>query len=298
MVIVKLQGGLGNQMFQYAAAVSLTKDNTSVGLDTRFLEENNTDKEGFTSRKFELSVFKNIRAYKAIKQQINLFKNPGLYYRVLRWLMGSSLKYINQQQNEYISFDLFNKNNHFYLDGYFQSEKYFAKNRAQILKDFSFPILDAANEILKQNILAINNSVSLHIRRGDYAKSEILTDVHGVLPLGYYKEAITNLHNQYPDINLFIFSDDMEWTKSNLIVDDIPANYIHGNNGSDSWKDMALMSCCKHHIVANSSFSWWGAWLSEQNGKVFAPEKWFNPLRVNFDINDYVPAHWTILIGE
>jgi len=295
VVIVKLQGGLGNQMFQYAAATALLKDSEKVGLNLNFLTENNTDKENFTSRKFELGIFKNIRTYKAINAQVSLFKNTGVYYKFVRLFLRSRLKYIEQQLNEYIPFDQFNKKNHFYLDGYFQSEKYFAANRQQILNDFEFPPLDEANQATKNKILATDNPVSLHIRRGDYVKLQTVTDVHGLLPISYYNKAIEILQKQYPDITLFVFSDDIPWAKENLQVDTIPVNYMQGNSAVDSWKDMALMSNCKHHIIANSSFSWWGAWLSKQNGKLFAPEKWFNPQKVKFDITDYIPANWIIL---
>jgi len=298
VVIVKLQGGLGNQMFQYAAATALLKYGKKVGLDLNFLTENNTDKEGFTSRKFELGIFKKIRAYKAIDAQVSLFKNTSIYYKFVRLFVRSRLKHIEQQLNEYIPFDQFNKNNYFYLDGYFQSEKYFAAHRQQILNDFEFPPLDEANQVIKNKILATDNPVSLHIRRGDYAQLLAVNNVHGLLPVGYYNKAIAELQKQYPDITLFVFSDDIVWAKENLQTNAIPVHYMQGNLAAHSWKDMALMNNCKHHIIANSSFSWWGAWLSKQNGKVFAPEKWFNPQNVKFDITDYVPANWTILTCE
>jgi hypothetical protein len=295
VVIVKLQGGLGNQMFQYATATALLKQNEKVGLDLNFLKENNTDKEGFTSRKFELGIFKKIRGYNAINAQVNLFKNTGIYYKFVRLFLRSKLKHICQQQNEYIAFDQFDKNHHFYLDGYFQSEKYFAGYREQILKDFEFPQLDEVNQATKDKILTTANAVSLHIRRGDYAKLQSVTDIHGLLPTSYYNNAIRELQKKYPDLTLFVFSDDINWAKENLQTDIIPVNYIQGNLAANSWKDMALMSNCKHHIIANSSFSWWGAWLSIQNGSIFGPKNWFNPQKVKFDITDYVPANWTIL---
>jgi hypothetical protein len=298
VVIVKLQGGLGNQMFQYAAATALLKDGEKVGLNLSFLTENNTDKEDFTSRKFELSIFKNIRAYKAINAQVSLFNNTGLYYKVIRRFMRSSLNYVEQQFTEYIPFDQFNKKKHFYLDGYFQSEKYFAANRQQILNDFEFPPLDEVNQATKNKMLALDNAVSLHIRRGDYAKLQVVTEVHGLLPISYYNKAIEILQKQYPDITLFVFSDDIPWVKENLQTGNIPVNHMQQNSAAGSWKDMALMSNCKHHIIANSSFSWWGAWLSTQTGKTFAPEHWFNPKKIKFNITDFVPSHWEILNYE
>ena len=138
-----------------------------------------------------------------------------------------------------------------------------------------------------------SNSVSIHIRRGDYLKSPIIQDVHGIVPIEYYQKAIDILLKKHDNLNLFLFSDDMNYVK------DIFNNYsnlffVEGNDNKDSWQDMALMSACKHHIIANSSFSWWGAWLSNQEGVTFAPRHFFNP-KVDYYINDYIPENWIII---
>ncbi|MBC7913681.1 MAG: alpha-1,2-fucosyltransferase [Pyrinomonadaceae bacterium] len=295
MIVVKLKGGLGNQMFQYATGKGLLKNRKQVDLDHHFLDTNNIDTEHFTSRGYELNIFKNLKARKAKTWQILLFKSQSFHFRVLRFFLKKSIQCIHQKENEYILFPNLREKRHLYLDGYFQSENYFKTNREDVLKDFQFPLLDPLNEALKKKITATDSAVSVHIRRGDYLKSKTILDIHGVLPFAYYMKAINILQAKCPSITLFIFSDDIDWVKANLNFDNISLNFIDINHSTDHWKDMALMSYCKHHIIANSSFSWWGAWLSESNGHVFAPSHWFNPLKANFNIQDFIPERWTIV---
>jgi hypothetical protein len=136
--------------------------------------------------------------------------------------------------------------------------------------------------------------VSIHIRRGDYLKTKVL-EYHGILPISYYKKAIKQLKNKYPDIHLFIFSDDIEWCKSEFSFLDGISTIIDNNIKGNTWEDMCLMTHCRHHIIANSSYSWWGAWLSTKSGIKMAPKYWFNPTIANYDINDFVPDSWQII---
>ena len=294
MLLVKLQGGLGNQMFQYAAAKGISKTNQHIYLDHQFLEKNDTDTGDFTARKYELQVFKNLKAYKANPRQLKLFRSSGFYYKFLRFFFKTAV--IRQIENEYVSFpQASGKTVNLYLDGYFQSEKYFKHLRKLLMKEFAFPPLDTVNEQLRNKIINAPNAVSLHIRRGDYLKSPIIYDVHGLIPLSYYYKALNILRSKHPDLSLFIFSDDSNWAQANLNVPDTETYFVTGNQSGNSWKDMALMSCCKHHVIANSSFSWWGAWLSQNNGDVFAPSNWFNAVNVRFNINDFIPDNWYII---
>jgi hypothetical protein len=293
MVLVKLQGGLGNQLFQYAAARSLINESDKVYLDHRFLEQNNTDNEHFTARRYELHIFKNLKAANASKWQINRFTSQSVYFRLLRRLFGYKVKYIQQQENEYVELPAVSANPKIYLDGYFQSEKYFQHLLPGLIREFEFPRLDDYNESLKQEIINTPNSVSIHIRRGDYLKSSKVSAIHGTLPYAYYQKAIDILSAKFSGLKLFIFSEDIEWAKEKFKGGNI--HFFDHNRSADSWKDMALMAQCKHHIIANSSFSWWGAWLAKNKGDVFAPANWFNPLKVNFKIEDFIPASWTIL---
>jgi hypothetical protein len=296
MLLIKLQGGLGNQMFQYAAAKGVSKTNQHIHLDHLFLEKNNIDTGHFTARDYQLQIFKNLKANKATPHQLNLFKSLSLYYKFLRLLFKTTV--IKQTGNEYISLAEPAKSTNLYLDGYFQSEKYFKHKRQQLMEEFEFPSLDTGNEQLKNKIINAPNSVSIHIRRGDYLKSPIIYDIHGVVPLNYYYKALNILESSHPNLSLFIFSDDSNWAQANLNVPDVDTYFVTGNQLRNSWKDMALMRCCKHHIIANSSFSWWGAWLSQNNGDVFAPSNWFNAANVRFNINDFIPDNWHIIQND
>ena len=297
MIIVKLQGGLGNQMFQYAAAKSLVTGNASVLLDYSFLSAHTESKVGFTARSFELGIFRHLKAKTASKWHLDYSKGTFLYNKILRNLLGHTPVIIQQRGMEYIDISPY-KFSGCYLDGYFQSEKHFVAIQDKIKNDFTFPELDKFNDQLKHRILSLENAVSLHIRRGDYLKSKQAENTHGIVPIAYYQMAIKDLRMKYPLAELFVFSDDISWAKTNLLGSGLKLNFIDGNCGRDSWKDMALMSCCKHHIIANSSFSWWGAWLSESNGQTYAPYKWFNPDFVEFKIEDFVPQNWTVLVYD
>lgn len=291
MIIVKLQGGLGNQMFQYATARAILKNKHPVYLDHSFLDFNNIDNEHFTARKYELSVFKNIHARKAKSWQVALLKNQSVGFKIIRCLLKPTIKYIQEVNHECISFLYLNEYKYLYLDGYFQSEKYFKSCRKAILKDFKFPSLDTANDVLKKKIENTSNSVSIHIRRRDYLKPANI-NIHGVLSLHYYTKALATFKKKYTAFTLFVFSDDIDWAIVNIKPVGFDINFITHNNGADSWKDMALMSYCKHHIIANSSFSWWGAWLSDKPGTTLAPKNWFNDHQLNLQAQSIIPNTW------
>ena len=283
-VITKLQGGLGNQMFQYAIAKGIGFER--VFFDLSFLRKHCVSTNEFTAREFELLIFKNISVKEIFKRHFKFLKS-----KKLNKLLGFKFNFVTQVENEFVTID---KNTDvIYLDGYFQSEKYFSHCRNLIIKDFEYPKLDKKNLLIKNKITSFENSVSVHIRRGDFIKSKTILDIHGVVPLEFYYTAIATLIEKFGDINLYFFSDDMNYVKENF------KSYsniflMEGNEGSDSWKDMALMSACKHHIIANSSFSWWGAWLAQEDGITFAPRHFFNP-KVNYNIHDFMPERWQII---
>lgn len=179
-----------------------------------------------------------------------------------------------------------------YFDGYWQSEKYFVDASMQIRNDFSFVSpLDVINSEITNKILHFN-SVSLHIRRGDYVQNAKVAEVHGMATLDYYTAAIEHIAQHVASPYFFIFSDDINWVRSNLNLD-YAHDFIEHNRGSDSYNDMRLMSYCKHNIIANSSFSWWAAWLNSNEEKiVIAPNKWFNN---DTSTEDLIPKSWVTL---
>ena len=179
-----------------------------------------------------------------------------------------------------------------YLVGYWQSEKYFSESVSQIRADFTFrQSLEGQNEKLAQQIISVN-AVSLHVRRGDYATNPQTTTTHGLCTLGYYRQSIQYVAERVQQPNFFIFSDDIAWARDNL---NIPhqCQYVDFNQGEESYNDMRLMSMCKHHIIANSTFSWWGAWLNPDRDKIIlAPKNWFAN---QTDTSDLLPQSWVKL---
>jgi Glycosyl transferase family 11 len=178
------------------------------------------------------------------------------------------------------------------LDGYWQSEKYFIDCSKLIRKDFTFKNeLDSYNLKLKSKIDK-TNSVSIHIRRGDYVNNLNTNATHGLCSIDYYIKAVNYITERIESPYFFVFSDDIEWAKKNIMLN-FPCQFISHNIGSKSYLDMQLMSLCKHNVIANSSFSWWGAWLNSNDNKiVIAPRKWF---AVNTDICDLIPSNWISL---
>lgn len=179
-----------------------------------------------------------------------------------------------------------------YVCGYWQSEKYFREIDTVIRTDFSFrqPLsnhnVDLAEEI------SLLNSVSLHVRRNDYAKNQKVNATHGLCSLDYYHAAIKYVAERVECPHFFVFSDDIAWVEDNLRIE-FPCQYISHNQGADSYNDMRLMSLCQHHIIANSSFSWWGAWLNPNTDKiVIAPKRWFAN---ETNTQDLIPQNWVTL---
>jgi len=295
---MRVIGGLGNQMFQYAAgrALSLSK-NTQLKLFTR-------DYTGYTLHSgFELdSIFKlNIqtvndeelhailgwRKYKLIRRILekNLVSSLGLGF-----LRGNKLV-VEPHFSWWSGF--LNLPSDCYIVGYWQSEKYFQHVSEVIKDDFKFKNpLDGLNAELADEITA-RHSVSLHVRRGDYITNSKTAAVHGFCGVEYYQKAIDHIAKTVESPVFYVFSDDITWVKSNIKID-FPCTYITHNTGTDSYYDMQLMSYCQHNIIANSSFSWWGAWLNNNPKKiVVAPSQWFKVDK--FDCSDLLPSDWVNL---
>lgn len=186
---------------------------------------------------------------------------------------------------------LHNLKSAYYL-GYWQTEKYFSDIRSKILEAFTFPPLaeDNKNQVTIESIRR-KNSISIHVRRGDYMK---IGNTQGICTPDYYVKALKMmLEKTKPDVFL-VFSDGIEWCKENLseYFGDTPVVYVDWNTGPESFRDIQLMSNCKHNIIANSSFSWWGAWLNQNGSKiVIAPSRWMN----NKGWADIIPQSWNTI---
>ena len=293
MIITKLMGGLGNQMFQYAAARSLALEkNTWVYLDPSFLYEDSTGK--WTQREYELGVF-NIKYKFERSGRINFLRRLDTS-RVWRKMSKTVLwpfpfQHFAEPDAKFHP-EVFSYPRNTYLYGYFQSEKYFIKHAETIRRDFSF--VEEAKERNAETLASIrsSNSVSVHVRRGDYVTLKSASEFHGMMGLDYYRAGTEFIMSRMQgDPEFFIFSDEPEWVKANLKVPG-KATYIDWNSGKASFEDMRLMSNCRHHVIANSSFSWWGAWLNPDKEKmVVAPKLWFSDSKR--DSSDIIPETWT-----
>jgi hypothetical protein len=279
MIIVNIYGGLGNQLFQYAAGRQLAeKHHTTLKLD---IENYKTDKR----RKYSLQHF-NIKENFCTSFDKSIIKGKE---RIAKWINKKETGAIYTEP--YPGFDkkMTELGDNTYLDGYWQSEKYFKAIEKIIRTECRVKEpLSGTNKIFADKIQSMN-AVSLHVRRGDYVTDKNTNAYHGVCSLDYYQQAIARFTATLNDPCFFIFSDDMGWTKANLSTGNYPAEYIEHNAGANH-EDLRLMYLCRHHIIANSSFSWWGAWLSDySNKKIIAPKKWFRAPVTN---DDLIPDGW------
>lgn len=292
MKIVYFFDGLGNQMFQYAyyKALKNKEKNIYANLDAykRDYIQNIRDFNGYELKRiFNINVkekkFLGDNFFSRTRwKKINIIIK--IIHKILRIL--NIIIYI-ENWNESIK-ERLNKKRVYFLTGWWQSEKFFKDIEKEIRKDFTFPkIKDEKNKEI-ENIISKTNSVSIHIRRGDYIKDKGLG---GLTPLKYYQKGIDYIRNKVKDPVYFIFSNDIEWCKKNLKIKG-QIYYVDWNKNEENYKDMQLMSLCKHNIIANSSFSWWGAWLNNNPNKiVIAPEKWFNDC-LKMDYSNIVPKNW------
>jgi len=288
VVIVNLLGGLGNQMFQYAFAYSFSrKNNVPVKLDI-------LDFNSYKLRTYELELY-NISLDLANYDEVCKlkYKQETIFEKIIRVLKRShrpfAISYIQEKDFTYNP-KIFEQKDDLYLKGYWQSEKYFIEFRNELLKEFCLKDkLHKKNQLYKQTINQYE-SVSLHIRRGDYVIDMHTNSVHGTCSLEYYKKAVDYMISKLNNPHFFIFSDDLTWAYDNInFIENI--TFVDIEDKIPDHEEMYLMSQCKHNIIANSSFSWWGAWLNQNSSKiVIAPKKWFNDKTIN--TKDLIPNEW------
>ncbi len=276
MIVVRVKGGLGNQMFQYAAGLRLAHvRQVELKLDLSYYKR---PPEGSTPRKFELDRL-NISAPVAIPEEIGCFtRDPagGRRWRrlVLRLLGASGRPWIREDTPR---FDprVLRAPRDAYLDGYWQSERYFGDVVDRVRSEFTFrdPLEGKSREIADR--IGSCESVSLHVRRADYISHSRAAARHGTCPLEYYRRAVAEINRRVGHPEFYVFSDDAKWARE-YIQTEFPSTFVDHNDPEYGFDDMHLMSLCRHHVIANSSFSWWGAWLSRPlNRIVIGPRRWF-----------------------
>lgn len=305
MVVVKLIGGLGNQMFCYAVgkAMALEKK-TELYIDKSWINQMEIEKN---IDLFGIDYFESNYLVRNIKTNrwFNLFDNKYIWKIYKKFYM----LFLNIEKSNILIETKFNfhkeifsnKFKNLYLkEGYWQSYKYFEKYSKQLREEYTFKkSVYLENKVLADEIFGLENTVSIHIRRGDYIKNAHLNKIYGnICNEEYYLRAVEILNNKLKQPIFYVFSDDLEWAKklfenfdnirfvdNNLL--NVKEEIGHQDKG---YCDMYLMSLCKNNIIANSSFSWWGAWLNSNTDKiVIAPKKWFNDSR---NTEDLIPKEW------
>lgn len=267
MIIVNITGQLGNQMFQYALGERLRFMGYRVVYYTGYYEAHPTHDMALT-RIFGIQLpLANQTQYLAYLED-----RHRIIDRVRRKLFGKKIKLFTEIGTGTLAYkpEVFSFKEGL-IDGYWQSEKYFAPISNTIRQTFHFQNINAQNQHIGQ-IMKTEHSVSVHVRRGDYLGAFPVQD------MSFYDKAIKYFRDKYMAVRFYVFSDDLDWCRSHFIGDDMC--FVDWNRGGDSPFDMYLMSCCRHNIIANSSFSWWGAWLNDNPQKeVIAPRLWFNNVK-------------------
>jgi len=283
MIIVNIKGGLGNQMFQYALGKHLTlKNNDELKLDTESIIRAN--EIGNIYRPFALSDL-NIKKEIATTEEIKSLKYPyGILSKVWRQFSFKILRRFNVLFNP----SVLNGTGNIYLDGYWQSPNYFRDIRDVLLEEFTLTAALSTEAASYANTISEKVAVSLHVRRGDYVTNPRVLKEYGVCSIEYYKRAIEHIESSVDSPTYFVFSDDIEWVEENLPLAGNTV-FVKGKDVTDT-EELTLMSKCQHNIIANSSYSWWGAWLNQnQNKIVVAPTPWFE--REPYD-KDLIPNSW------
>ena len=290
MIITEIVGGLGNQMFQYAAGCALAKrTGTELKLDNRLFL-------GYTLHNgFELERVFEIDSPSASLMEINNligWRSSRIGRRFIRDRRLSFLKgkHYYVEDSTIFNEEILSLRDSYYLSGYWQSERYFEDQISLIRKQFRFkqPLEGMNKKYVK--MISSSNAISIHVRRGDYVSNPNTNSMHGTCSISYYEKAMRYIEKRVEDPVYFIFSDDVKWVRDNLSFN-VKCYYIDHNSGLESYNDMRLMSLCDHNIIANSSFSWWGAWLNPDSEKIIvAPNQWFqNPGR---NTSHLVPENW------
>lgn len=287
MIVVKLMGGLGNQLFQFAHGRALaSKYKTDLILDLDFLLNRNP-RENFIFREFDLNIF-NLHSYKIFDEKLkNKFYKTNLFNSKPINFIENGFHFQNIETNS--------KRPKIYLDGYWQSHKYFQgiENELKNELQFLFPLTKVQQELKDK----IKNTISVcvNFRRTDFVTNPSATNTHGVTSIDYYLEAIEVLSEKLKvEIQLFVFSDDIQWCETNF-KPNYKVHFIEHElyKGERFASYLELMSNCKHFIIPNSTFGWWAAWLSRNSDKIIiTPEKWFLDDILQSQTKDLRPENW------
>jgi hypothetical protein len=304
MIVVFLRGGLGNQMFQYAAARALAKKyGAEVRFDTTFLNDRfPRGKVAFYH--FDLDIFGIAPRFTLLSVISQAAPIPGVWLGIDLALMKARdafgirkiFKELSSGEFASSAFDpaMLTAGGNVLLWGYWQSEKYFEGVKDDIRKEFRFATALTGEAARIAEEIKRTNSVSLHVRRGDYAAIKSVVKIMGETNLPYYAAAVAHIGERVKDPHFFIVSNDPAWCRENIKIPFATTYLDDASAGPKNAYHLELMSLCKHNIIANSTYSWWAAWLNANPEKiVIAPKKWFND--PSMSSGDIIPAGWVAL---
>lgn len=280
MISTRIRGGLGNQLFQYCAGRALAlRHGADVSLDVRDYDRANAFNVGL----------EHFGVQTVAAERLPVGREDGIAKALLKVLKGGALRTYREASLGYdAAFDGLPDETH--LKGYWQSERYFTDFEDQIRDDLRIVTTPSQKNVDMLAEIQGCNAVSLHIRRGDYVSNAKFNAAHGTCDLDYYARAAAFVAQRVGDPVIYAFSDDPAWVAENLKLP-FEMRFVGHNDGDTNYEDLRLMSACQHHIIANSSFSWWGAWLNPSVEKIVAaPVQWFgDPKKTSPDI---LPESW------
>lgn len=293
MIITKLDGQLGNQMFTYAAGYALSRDNSESLAVFRYEYETVAGDIGFQIGSLNIdkcNLFYGIPLslyWHTTKRAINRITNRFLHrpFFIINPYHDPKVEVLTEPNLEYHKMEISNDKKYHLMTGFRQSPLYFDRYRGELLRQFT-PSYKQGDSVLNWLSIIENEEypVSLHIRRGDYVKAGLC------IGLDFYYNAVKKILNQHPNAVFFVFSNDIEWVKKNLNIDSIRVRYVEHTSAIRSFDDIWLMSKCKSNIIANSSFSWWAAYLNQNPDKIV-----YAPIQILNNNRDIMCPGWTIL---
>lgn len=288
MKVVRIRGGLGNQMFQCALLLALRHHyKEPIYADTSWYGT-------CLKHTFQLEYIFRIGLQYASDSDIKRVSHHTHHYILNRWLRGilphKATECRETRDFDYID-DIFSHQGDRYYDGYFEDVRYFSDIEDEIRQAFAFkrPLSERNADVVRR--MREQNSVSLHIRRGDYMSKSNKKLFGGICDLAYYEKAIGYMRAHVEDAHFYVFSNDIAWCKTHVspMLEGVKVEFVDWNRGWDNYVDMQLMSCCRHNIIANSTFSWWAAWLNANAGKiVVSPRRLTNVRKKDFALEGWV----------
>lgn len=278
MKVVRIRGGLGNQMFQCALLLALRYHfDEPIYADTTWYGT-------CLKHSYQLEYIFRIGLQYASDRDIKSVTHHTHHYILNRWLRGlvphKATECRENKDFDYID-DIFSCSSDRYYDGYFEDVRYFSAIEDDIRAAFTFKRpLSERNEAVARRMREVP-SVSLHVRRGDYMSKSNKRLFGGICDMDYYAKAINYMRSHVEGAHFFVFSNDIVWCKEHIspLLEGVGVEYIDWNRGWDNYVDMQLMSCCRHNIIANSTFSWWGAWLNDNKQKIVVSPRYLTNVR-------------------